>query len=211
MGKLDMFDGVVPFVTIVELGSFQRAATALGVTRSAISKALARLEANVGVRLLHRSARSVSLTAEGEELLRACRDAVDVVRAASVRLEDARQVPRGLLRVSLPGVLGARIVAALPRLLADHPELSLDVSTTDRFVRLADERIDVAIRLGALGDSANVARKLRELELFTCASPRYLRSRGVPRTPPAPSGSVRSYRKDATRPSGPATTSSGFA
>ncbi len=180
---MDLFDGVVPLVAIVETGSFRQAASVLGVTSSAISKALTRLEANVGVRLLHRTSRAVVPTAEGEELVRACRDAVAAVRAACAKLDDAQHAPSGRLRVSVPAVLGGRLVAALPKLFAKHRRLSIDVVTTDRFVQLAHEQIDVAIRVGRLDDSSNVAHKLRAVELVTCASPSYLARHGEPRTP----------------------------
>lgn len=185
MTPRDPFDGIVPFVAVVETGSFQKAATQLGVTPSAVSKAIARLEREVGVRLLHRSSRSVSATTEGEGFSIACRDVVDRMRAARATLDDARRTPRGRLRVSVPTVLGARIVAALPALIADHEGLQIDVVTTDRFVQLVDERVDVAIRVGALEDSTNVARRLRTTDLVTVAARSYLARAGAPRTPSA--------------------------
>lgn len=181
--KTDLFDGVLPFVVITETGSFQRAAKALGVTTSAVSKAIARLEAEVGLRLLHRTSRAVTPTAEGEEFLEACRGAVAALRAARARLDTLRRAPRGRLRVSLPNVLATKIVCAMPALLAKHPELSFDIVTTDRFVQLREERIDVALRIGALDDSTDIVRKLRAVELVTCASRRYLARHGTPKQP----------------------------
>lgn len=185
MTARDPFDGIVPFVAVAEAKSFLKAAAKLGVTPSAISKSIARLERDVGVRLLHRSARSVSATSEGEAFLATCRDVVSRMESARAALDEARKTPRGRLRVSVPTVLGARIVAGLPRLLAAHAGLEIDVVTTDRFVQLVDERIDVAIRVGALDDSANHARRLRTTHLVTVASRAYLARAGTPRTPTA--------------------------
>jgi len=180
---MDLFDNLIPFVAIAEAGSFREAARGLGVTASAVSKAIAKLENDVGVRLLHRTARRVQPTTEGEDFLHACRDAVTKIRSARERLQDSQRAPRGRLRVSLPPVFSARVVAALPRLLAMYPELAVEVTATDRFVQLTDENVDVAIRIGTSDDSTNVARKLRTLALATVASPSYLARCGTPRTP----------------------------
>jgi LysR family transcriptional regulator, regulator for bpeEF and oprC len=183
MPRMELFDGMVPFVTVAEAGSFREAARRLRVTASAISKAIAKLEHEVGVRLFQRSARSVTLTTDGERFLAGCRSAVDAASGARAQLADVGREPRGRLRVSLPPVLGGRIVSQLPQLLATHPAISLEVVMTDRFVQLVDENIDVAIRLGIPEDSTYIVRPLQQLALVTAAAPAYLVRFGTPRSP----------------------------
>jgi len=178
---LDPFDGVVPFVATAEALSFRKAARALGVTTSAVSKAISKLESEVGVRLLNRSSRCVSLTTDGEAFLASCRDAVSQLRTARALVSAAQHTPQGLLRTSLPSMFARRVVAELPALLALHPALSVEVTLTDRFVQLADENIDVAVRIGTVEDTQCVGCRLRALRLVTVASPRYLKERGEPR------------------------------
>jgi LysR family transcriptional regulator, regulator for bpeEF and oprC len=180
----DLFAGVVPFVATAQARSFGRAARELSVTPSALSKAIAKLEADVGVRLLNRTSRSVSLTAEGAAFLERCRTAVDQVSAAREIAAEAQSAPRGLLRVSLPVSLGSRvIVPALARLLTRHPGLEVQVRLTDRYVDLVRERVDAVVRIGKLPPSRAVARRLRSLRWVTVASPGYLASHGTPATP----------------------------
>jgi LysR family transcriptional regulator, regulator for bpeEF and oprC len=181
--RSDLFDGVVPFVATAEAKSFRKAARELRVTTSAVSKAIARLEGEVGARLLHRSARSVSLTSEGEAFLVACRDAVRKVASARELVSAEQTTPRGILRVSLPSTFGRRVIEAVPELLASHPSLVIEAFLTDRFVQLSDEKIDVAVRIGAVEDSSCVRIPLRKLRLVTAAAPSYLARRGVPRSP----------------------------
>lgn len=183
VSRSELFDGVVPFVATADAKSFRKAARELRVTTSAVSRAIARLEAKVGVRLLHRSARAVSLTSEGEAFLGACRDAVRKVESARELLSAEQAVPRGILRVSLPSTFGPRVVEALPALLATHPSLEVEVFVTDRFVQLSDEKIDVAVRIGSVEDSSCVRFPLRALRLVTAAAPAYLLTRGAPRVP----------------------------
>src|SRR6187431_1558257 len=106
----DLFSGVVPFVTTAEVQSFRLAARKLGLTPSAVSKAITRLEARLGLRLLNRSSRSVSLTEEGEAFLRGCQEAVTSVRSAEERVLQAQRAPRGRLTVSLPLILGKLVI-----------------------------------------------------------------------------------------------------
>jgi DNA-binding transcriptional LysR family regulator len=180
---MDLFAGVVPFVATSKARSFRVAAKELGVTAPAVSKAIAKLEADLGVRLLHRTSRSVTLTVEGEEFLRKCRTAVDEVRDARSAISASRRAPSGVLRVSLPHKLGSKVMARLPRLLAQHPRLEIHAVLTDRFVQLAQENVDVAVRIGGLGDSSCTARRLRSLSLATVASRAYLKRHGSPRSP----------------------------
>jgi DNA-binding transcriptional LysR family regulator len=180
----DPFAGVDVFVRVAQARSLGTAARRLGLTASAVSKAIARLEADVGTRLLHRTARGVTLTTDGERFLERCRRALAEMSAARAALAADREAARGLLRVSLPHPLGRLVVMpALPRLFERHPELELRVGFTDRFVRFADENVDVAIRIGTLADQSGVARRLRALRWLTAAAPAYLAARGAPRDP----------------------------
>lgn len=182
--ELDLFADVVPFVAAAEARSFRAAARRLGVTPSAVSKAVARLEGALGVLLLHRTSRSVTLTIEGEELLRRCRDAMDQVQAGRELVSQAQDAPRGLLRVSMPLALGKFVVMpALPRLLTRHPGLRVEALLTDRLASLPEENVDVAVRISQNPMSQLVARRLREVRWMTAASPQYLARHGVPASP----------------------------
>jgi LysR family transcriptional regulator, regulator for bpeEF and oprC len=179
----EIFAGVVPFVVIAQLGSFRNAAKKLGMTTSAVSKAMRKLESDLGVRLLHRTSRRVTLTAEGAEFLQSCSQAVDQVRIARDLVSHSKETPRGVLRVSLPPTFARSVTAALPRLLAEYPELSIHAIVTNRFLQLTEENVDVAIRIGALEDSSYVCQRLCTLDLITAAAPSYLTRNGTPRTP----------------------------
>ncbi|HYP77881.1 MAG TPA: LysR family transcriptional regulator [Polyangiaceae bacterium] len=184
MSSADLFSGVVPFVTAAEARSFRVAARKLGLTASAVSKAITRLEARLGLRLMNRTSRSVSLTEEGEAFLRSCQEAMLSLRSAEERVQQAQRAPRGRLAVSLPLLLGKLVVLpALKRFCEQYPALSLHVSLTDRVLNLADENVDAVVRVGALADSQLTARKLRDVRWVTVAAPAYLAQRGTPRTP----------------------------
>ncbi|MCA9707514.1 MAG: LysR family transcriptional regulator [Myxococcales bacterium] len=180
---LDLFDGIVPFVLTARARSFRAAAAQLGVTPAAVSKAVKRLEAEVGATLLHRTTRKVSLSEEGAQFLERCEDAIAHVQAGRDLVAAAQRAPRGELVVSLSYVLGRPLVAALPRFLARYPALRVELRLTDRRSRLVDERIDVALRVGPLGDSSLVARRLLEPRWVTVAAPDYLARAGTPTAP----------------------------
>ncbi|GMV42667.1 MAG: hypothetical protein AMXMBFR64_43830 [Myxococcales bacterium] len=175
--------GLEPFVAVAETRSFRGAAARLGVSAAAISKAVQRLEDELGVRLFLRTTRHVSLTPEGEVLHAHAREALDRLAAGLDEVARARGLAEGPLRISLSPVLGRVIVAALPRLLQRHPRLVPDLSMTDRVVSLAEGEVDVAVRIGALPDSSLVAHRLRAPRWVTVASPAYLARRGTPAEP----------------------------
>jgi LysR family transcriptional regulator for bpeEF and oprC len=182
--RRELFTGVVPFVVTAESQSFRRAAQRLGLTPSGVSKAITRLEAELGARLMNRTSRSITLTEEGQLFLRACRQAMEQVTVARERLHEQQSSPRGTLVVSLPLILGRRVILpALRGLLARHPLLSIRVNLTDRFVQLADENVDVAVRIGAKSDSRLTRRKLSRVRWQTVAAPSYLARHGVPAHP----------------------------
>ncbi|MFO0551319.1 MAG: LysR family transcriptional regulator [Polyangiaceae bacterium] len=178
---LDLFRGVVPFVTVVEEQSFRKAAARLGVSPAAVSKAVAVLEADLGHALLIRGSRAVRLTREGEILFASARPAVIAVMGARAVVEGSRREPQGQLVVSVPFAFVKLVPPALSILRMRHPRLSFRLVVTDRLTRLAEEPIDVAIRVGELPDSSLVARFLRRPRMPTVAAPSYLAQKGTPK------------------------------
>lgn len=184
MFPLDDLRGLVVFAEVVDRRSFSRAATSLGVTKSAVSKHVAQLEEQLGAQLLVRTTRKLSLTEVGER-----------VYAASVQLresaEQAREAARthqgvveGTLRVAAPVGLGRQHLVPLTReLLAAHPRLEIALLLSDDFVDLVEQRIDVALRVGRTQDSSLVGRRITPISLVFCAAPSYLAAHGAPDTP----------------------------
>lgn len=178
----DLFRGIVPFVAVAEARSFRGAATQLGVSAAAVSKAVLQLEQELGFTLLIRGARAASLTREGELFFERCRHAVTAVRGAREALDAARREPEGELTLSLPFIAAPLIGPALALLSTRHPRLRFRLFVTDALSRFTEEPIDVAVRIGPLVDSALIARHLRATRLVTVAAPSYLALRGTPRT-----------------------------
>lgn len=172
------------FVRIVETGGFAAAARDLGLTPSAMSKQLARLEARLGVRLLTRTTRRIGLTPEGETYLARARDILSLIEAAEQDVTAGRGRPGGLLRVNTGTAFARhRLIPVLPAFFARYPAVTLDLAVTDRRVDLVAEQADVVLRTGPLGDSSLIARRIAEGRRVICAAPAYLERRGTPRTP----------------------------
>lgn len=174
--------GIEPFVAVAETLSFKAAAARLGVSTQAVSRAIQRLEAELGTQLLHRTTRRVTLAAEGERYLTRCQSALSELRTARLELELARTVAKGTVTVSASFVLGRYLSARLPQLLARYPSLSVSLRLTDKRTRLADEGVDVALRIGDAESDSLVARKLASPTWVTVAAPGYLARQGAPRT-----------------------------
>ncbi|AZF46375.1 MULTISPECIES: LysR family transcriptional regulator [unclassified Pseudomonas] len=170
------FDGVELFVQIVESGSLSAAAERLNLTRSAVGKGLARLEARLGTCLLQRSTRRQRLTEDGQAYYEHCLRALAELEAAESVLESGRQQPRGRLRASLPLAFGHHYAApALWGLMDRYPQLEIDISFSDRMIDLAQEGFDLAVRIGPLPDTDRLsARRLGEQVMGLAASPAYL-------------------------------------
>ncbi|MBI4968374.1 MAG: LysR family transcriptional regulator [Rhodospirillales bacterium] len=184
MENLGNLSGMAIFARVVEEKGFSAAASALGLSKSAISKQLAKLEDRLGVRLLNRTTRRLSLTDAGaayyERAARILAEAAEADRAMSALVE----APRGLLRVNAPMSFGVRHLGpALPDFLAQHPEVSIDLALNDRVVDLVDEGFDLAIRITKMPDSSLVARKLADSRRLLCGAPDYFRKRGKPSRP----------------------------
>lgn len=177
---MDKLTGIVAFVRTADLGSFVAAGRVLEVSASAVGKAVARLEHELGVRLLQRSTRRVSLTEEGRLFHERCRRILDDLDDARAMLSQTLERPRGRLRVTAPIVSYHLLLPLLPEFLARYPAVELDLDFNDRIVDLIEEGIDVAIRSGVLPDSRLVSRPLWPYRMLLCASPAYLSRRGQP-------------------------------
>ena len=187
------------FARVAERGSFGKAADELDISRAAASGHVAALEKHLGVRLLNRTTRRVSLTAEGAEFLRRCRRILDEVQDAEETLRGARSRPQGLLRVDVPVAFGRYLLLpALPEFTRRYPAIDLDIRLNDRVVDLVAERVDVALRVGNLQQSGLVARRVAQINVVTCASPTYLADHGEPKTP----DDLGQHRLLATTPAG---------
>ena len=181
---MDRFAAVEAFVETVDTGSFASAARRLRRSRSRISKQVAELEEQTGVRLFDRTTRRVSLTEGGQLYLERCRRVLDELDAAESALDRMRVEPRGRLRVSAPLSFGVLHLAPfLPAFLQQFPQIRLDLSLNDRHVDLIEEGFDLAIRIGNLPDSSFRARKLATDRRVVCGSPDYFRRYPPPRTP----------------------------
>lgn len=180
----DRFDGVQLFVEVVEAGGFAKAGERLSLTRSAVGKAIARLEERLGVQLFQRTTRMQSLTEDGQQYYERCLRAVDELREGETLLENGRREVVGKLRVTLPVLFGRYCAAPVLRAYArQHPRLELELHFSDRQVDLIAEGFDLAVRNGRLGTgSALHARRLVGQRKVLCASPAYLAERGEPHT-----------------------------
>lgn len=181
---MDKLTGMQTFVKVVELGSFTRAAEALGQSRTMATMHVARLEEGLGVRLLNRTTRRLSLTEPGTAYYERCSALLAEIESLEQSLEAMTERPRGVVKLSAPVSFGAHHLAPpLAEYLARYPEVRLDVNLNDRTVDLVEEGYDLAIRIGRLGDSSLVARRIATTRMLVCTSPAYLERRGAPVTP----------------------------
>ena len=181
---MDPLDGIAAFVRVVDSGSFSAAARRLNVSKSAVSAHVQRLEDRLGVRLLNRTTRRLSLTEAGAAYYRHCARILAEAEAAEQAASALQREPRGTLRISAPDSFGWMHVApAVPAFLKRYPELGIDINLSLAFVNLVDEGLDLAIRIGTLEDSALVVRTLASSRQVLCAAPAYLAEHGTPREP----------------------------
>lgn len=179
---VDRSSGISVFVKVADCGSLARASEQLGLTRSAVGKTITRLEARLGVRLFNRTTRAQSLTDEGQSFYERCQRIVAEIEAAEATLSGSDRSSTGVLRVSAPVLLGRLCVAPiLVGLTRRHPSTELDLRLADQLVDLVEERIDLAVRIGALPYRAGlIARRLDTFEMVVCGGPDYLAMRGSP-------------------------------
>jgi DNA-binding transcriptional LysR family regulator len=172
------------FATVVEASSFSAAASRLGVSKSAVSKQVAKLEERLGARLLNRTTRRLSLTEVGAGFYQHCARMLEEVDEAEKLVGRLHAEPRGVLRLNAPMSFGnLHLAPAIPDFMALYPDLAIDMELTDRYVDLVEEGFDVAVRIGTLKDSTLVARKLAPARMAVCASESYLRREGTPKHP----------------------------
>ena len=181
---MDTLHPISVFVRVAEAKSFTAAAKRLGMSPSAASKSLTRLEQRLGVRLLHRTTRNVSLTEDGGTFFERCRLILGELEDAETAVTRQQSQPRGRLRVVMPAGFGRAVLVPVLTKFADiHGGLTVDVEFSSRAVDLAEEGIDVLVRIGQLADGRLVARKLCDMRYITVASPDYLARHGEPLTP----------------------------
>jgi LysR family transcriptional regulator for bpeEF and oprC len=181
---MDRLQAMRVFVRVAELGSFVRASEALELSRARVSEAVAELERVLGVRLVHRTTRRVSLSDDGRAYFEHARQILADVEEAEALVGGGPAQARGKLRVAMPMALARLfVVPALPRLIAQHPELALELRLENRSLDLIEEGIDCALAYGLPPDDDLIARKISDTHLMTCAAPAYLASHGAPRSP----------------------------
>lgn len=180
---MDHLGGIGFFVKAAEANSFAGAAKGLGVTPSAVSKAVSRLEDRLGVQLFRRSTRSIDLTDDGRAFFDRARMGLSEIEAAEAFLLERRADPIGRLRISAPVVFAHRVVAPmLPEFCARYPRLEVEIHATDGLSDLIEDGFDVLIRTRTLPDSALIAKKLIDTRFVTAAAPNYLKRAGTPET-----------------------------
>ncbi|WP_350238666.1 LysR family transcriptional regulator [Pectobacterium colocasium] len=179
---MDSLNGFVVFIQVAETRSFVAAGRLLGVSASAVGKSVARLEEKLGVRLFHRSTRSITLTAEGSLFLARSRRILAEIEAAELELSQTSAVPRGRLRVSLP-LVSSLVLPVLGEFMREYPEIELDLDFTDRMVDVIEEGFDAVVRTGDPVDSRLTARRLGAFRSLLVAAPDYLIRRGTPQIP----------------------------
>jgi DNA-binding transcriptional LysR family regulator len=181
---MDKYQEMRVFTAVVDAGSFVAAGNALGMSKAAVSREVSGLEQRLGVRLMHRTTRKLSITPEGEVFLARCRDILASIEASEAEISTRSVTASGLLKLSVPVSFGIRHLAPLwSEFLDRHPQVTLDVQLADRVIDLVDEGFDLAVRIARLQDSSLVSRRLASTRLVLCAAPSYLQRRGAPQHP----------------------------
>ena len=177
-------DSILMFVKVAQFESISRAARSLGMPISTVSRRLSVLESDLGVSLLRRTTRRVTLTAQGREYFSQCQEPLTLLQEAERVLTQAQKKPEGLLRISVPVILGQEpFLNFISRFLKDHARIRIDLFITNLFLDLVAENIDVAIRFGELQDSSVVATRIGKSIRYVVAAPEYLKGRKLPSEP----------------------------
>ncbi|MBI3524894.1 MAG: LysR family transcriptional regulator [Betaproteobacteria bacterium] len=180
----DRLTPMLTFVRIMDAGSLSAAARAMGRSLPAVSRSLAQLEQRLGVRLIQRTTRRLSLTDAGVQFYERCRRILAEIDEAEATAGAQRLEPQGSLVVTAPLLFGRmHVTSVVAEFLRRHPKISVHLLLTDRVANLVEEEIDVAVRTGKLADSSLIARRLGVIPRIVCASPDYLKRRGTPHTP----------------------------
>lgn len=181
---MDRLTNLEVFVKVVEGNSFAAAARHFGMSPAMVSKHVQALEERLGARLLNRTTRRLSLTEVGRAYYERSRQVLADIEEADRAVGDLQAAPRGILKLNAPFSFGIRHLGpALADYLATYPEVTADVTLSDRYIDLLAEGVDLALRIGQLADSSLVARRLAPVRLVVCAAPDYLKRRGIPQTP----------------------------
>jgi DNA-binding transcriptional LysR family regulator len=182
--SFEQLKSMVVFAQVVEQGSLSAAAKHIGLSRAVVSYHVKKLETHLGLTLLNRTTRSFTLSEAGQQYYQRCRNIAEQAEAANLQIENLKQEPEGLLKITCPVNMGLKkIVPALNAFKKLYPKIKLDVMLTDELVNIMQEGIDLAIRGAPLVDSGLQASKLATLTTCLCASPEYLDKRGRPRHP----------------------------
>lgn len=180
---MNRLDAMQIFVRVAELASFTKAADSLGLPKASISTSVQQLESLLGTRLLHRTTRRVQLTLDGQIFYERSKDLLADMDDLEGLFQQGASNLTGRLRIDMPSSMAKKwVIPRLPEFLAQHPQLQVEISSTDRRVDLIREGFDCVVRVGKLGDSSLIARPLGVLALLNCASPGYLARFGTPKT-----------------------------
>lgn len=182
--SIDRFEALRVFCRIVEIGSFSRTARQLDMSNSSVTNHLTNLEKYLGVRLLNRTTRTLSLTDEGRACYERARDLLDRLGEMEENLRGAKLVPQGVLRVDVPTAIGRMYIApALPRFTELYPELTVKMTLCDQALVPEEGGVDVSVRIGKIKDSGRVAKTIHRSRYVCCASPGVLAKHGIPGVP----------------------------
>ena len=183
--ELNRIGDITAFVAAVDAGSYTKAASHLGITRSAVGKCIIRLENRFGVRLLNRTSRYLYLTDEGRMVYERCQQILEDLDEVNNLMEQRSTIPSGTLRLTAPISFGHRhLLPVLEDFLSEWPTLRADVTFTDRYVDLVEEGFDIAIRIGESREDPRImTRTIARQQMITCASPYYLERYGMPLVP----------------------------
>jgi LysR family transcriptional regulator for bpeEF and oprC len=181
---VDRFSSLRLFVRVVERGSFSHVGRELSIGQPAVSKQIAALETHLGLSLFNRTSRGLSPTAAGHDLYESAVRILGDLEEAELRIVQNRISPAGLVRLATPPALGRMyIIPRLPAFVQRYPNISIDLSVSERRVDLIRDGVDIALRVGALADSSLVARKIGDLHMVVAATPAYLAQHGIPSSP----------------------------
>ncbi|MCC5655325.1 LysR family transcriptional regulator [Nostoc sp. XA013] len=180
---MDKLNSLIIFVRAAQYLSFSEAARQLGMSPSTVSKAVLRLEEEMGIRLMNRTTRSITLTHDGEGFYNRCCQILAELEEAQLELKRSQTMPTGVLRIDISAELARlHIIPALPRFLAQYPDLKVDVSLTNRMVDVIEEGLDAVVRIGIGRDNRLIMYRLATAKFIVCAAPNYLNQHGTPKT-----------------------------
>jgi LysR family transcriptional regulator for bpeEF and oprC len=183
-GAIDRLHGLLVFINVVETRNFSATARSLGVSTSAVSAAVLRLEQKLAVRLLNRTTRRVLPTPEGLEFYQRCKQIIADLEQAEMSVARSGRLPSGRLRIGMPSALGRIwVIPRLPDFVRAYPSVSLEIVIGDFFTAQSREGLDAAIQVGELPSSRMIVRKLAAVDYVVCGAPDYLRERGTPQSP----------------------------